>query len=162
MKLTNEMIKVLSNSMEVSSKKGNLANSAILLDKNNKIVTVSESLVVSNNNCTSHSEHMLVELACKLSNSHITQNYSIVTVVEPCLMCLSAASQGNIKNMYYIIRAEEYIDNIPWMSDCRGVDKHELCNRFINKINLVYLNNYSNVFNKTFSLLIKHRLKKHD
>ncbi|GAB4163039.1 MAG: hypothetical protein Fur003_5830 [Candidatus Dojkabacteria bacterium] len=134
MKLTKTQINQLKKLMKASAQKGNLANGALLLDKNNKTIGMAESWVVSSCNATAHSEHLLVELACKLQNSHFTRGFKIVSVVEPCLMCLSAASQAGIEELAYIIPAQRFIKEIPWMSDVVGVDKHELCKRFQFKI----------------------------
>lgn len=152
--LTNKQRIILLDLMKSSREKGNLANSAIAI-KNNKIIAISESLVVSDNNATAHSERILVEKIGNHENSHISNGYSIVTVVEPCLMCLSACSQANIKNVYYIIPAKQYIKEIPWMSDINNFDKHMLAKKFSNQVNLVYLKNENPFFSKEFEELME-------
>ena len=64
MKLTLEQINQLKELMINSARKGNLANSGLVIENGNTIATA-ESWVVTNHDATSHSERMLVEKVCK-------------------------------------------------------------------------------------------------
>ena len=102
MKLTATQIELLKELMVNSAKKGNLANSGMVL-KNGKTIASAESLVVSNHDATAHSERMLVEEVCKKKKANYTPGLTMVTVVEPCLMCMSACAWAGYKEIAYII-----------------------------------------------------------
>ena len=114
--------------MKISARKGNLANAGFVLD--NKIVVASaESWVVSSSDATAHSERMLVETVCKLKHTNYTPGLTMVSVVEPCLMCMSACSQAGYKEICYIIPAKKYVKKIPWMTDTVIINKILIANR---------------------------------
>ena len=141
MKLTGEQTKLLKKLMINSARKGNLANSGLVLEKG-KTIASAESLVVTNNDATAHSERMLVEKVCKMKKSNYTPGLTMVTVVEPCLMCMSACAWAGYKEIAFIIPAKKYIDQIPWMAETKGVDKRKIAKSFSEPINLIHLNQY--------------------
>lgn len=143
--------------MQKSAKKGNLANSAIVLE-NGVLVAAAESWVVSSCDASAHSERMLVEQVGKLKNSNWTPNLTMVSVVEPCLMCMSACSQAGYKDIFYIIPADKYIKSIPYMSDVKGINKNEIARKFISPIELKHLSKYENEFSVIFEKAMKRRL----
>lgn len=142
--------------MKRSAKKGNLANAAMVIEKGKTLVSA-ESWVVSSQDATAHSERMLVEIVCKIKHSHLTTGLTMVTVVEPCLMCLSACSQAGYAEIYYIIPASKYIKRIPWMSDCADIDKAHLAQTLSQPVKLIQLKDNENEFHKCFekSMMIK-------
>jgi tRNA(Arg) A34 adenosine deaminase TadA len=158
MELTYNQRKILKDLMTRSALKGNLANAGIALS-HGKTIAAAESWVVSSCDATAHSERMLVEMVGKLKHNHFTSGISIVSVIEPCLMCISACSQGGIKTIGYIIPAKKYIKKIPWMSDTQKVDKEMMGSNLSNPIKLIYLGKYSEefceVFEKSMAQLLK-------
>jgi tRNA(Arg) A34 adenosine deaminase TadA len=158
-KLTLIQQKLLIELMKNSARKGNLANAAIAIDSLGNIIESSESLVVSNTDATAHAERLLIEKLGKRELNHYVNSYTIITVVEPCLMCLSASSQAGIKEIEYIIKAEDYMAQIPWMSDISDFDKHELGLKLSNPVKLTYLKEISPVFKKVFEIEMKKHLK---
>lgn len=159
-KLTIEQKEILIQLMTNSARKGNLANAAIAIDSFGNIVESSESLVVSNTDATAHAERLLIEKLGKKESNHYINSYTIITVVEPCLMCLSASSQAGIREIEYIIKADDYIAQIPWMSDINDFDKHELGLKMSNPIKLTHLKEISPTFKKVFELEMKRHLVK--
>lgn len=91
--LTNEHIKILKELMQNSALKGNLANSGMVFE-NGEMLDAAESWVVSNHDATSHSERMLVTTICNKKKANYTPGLIMTTVVEPCIMCMSACSQA--------------------------------------------------------------------
>jgi tRNA(Arg) A34 adenosine deaminase TadA len=150
MELTLEQINILKELMISSARKGNLANAASAVDAMGKTVAVSESLVNTNCDATAHAERLLVEQICKERKSAITSGLSMVTVCEPCLMCMSACAQAGYEAIAYIIPAAKYVDKIPWISENTKIDKQELARTFGNPINLIYLGQYEDEFSKVF------------
>lgn len=157
MELTTEQIQLLKELMTNSARKGNLANAGLVLD-DGKTISSAESLVVTNHDATSHSERMLVEKVGKIKESNYTPGLTMVTVCEPCLMCLSACSQAGYKNIAYIIPAKKYVNKIPWMTDNNVIDRSEIANTMSEPIEYIHLNQYeeefSNVFESEMSKLL--------
>lgn len=149
MKLTCKQKTELLNRMCISAEKGNLANAGMVLE-DQRVIAVAESWVVSSCDATAHSERMLVSTVCNLKNSNYTPGLTMITVVEPCLMCISACFQAGYKEIGYIIPAEKYIETVPWMSDVSGVKKVDIVSNMNNKIHLVHMNQYENEFCKSF------------
>ncbi len=144
--------------MVSSARKGNLATSAIVLEKN-KMIAASESLVVSSTDATAHAERRLVSRVCRKRGNNATPGLTLVTVVEPCLMCLSAAAWAKYGKIAYIIPAQKYVKEIPWMSDGAQINKRKIAYQMRQKVKLVQLKNYEPEFCEVFEKEMKHLLK---
>jgi tRNA(Arg) A34 adenosine deaminase TadA len=149
MELTPDQIKQLKELMTTSAKKGNLANSGLVLE-NGKTIATAESWVVSNHDAISHSERMLVQKVCQEKGSNYTPRLTMVTVCEPCLMCMSACAWARYKKIAYIIPASKYIKKIPWMSENTKIDKQEVAKTFSEPLELIHLAQYEDEFSKVF------------
>lgn len=110
--LTTEQIQTLKDLMKNSATKGNLANAGMVFE-NGKVLDAAESWVVTNHDATSHSERMLVTKICNTKKTNYTPGLIMVTVVEPCIMCMSACSQAGYSEIQYIIPANRYVKKIP-------------------------------------------------
>lgn len=159
MELTETQIKLLKDLMIQSARKGNLANGGIVLE-DGKIIASAESLVVSDTDATAHSERILVEKVCKLKHNNFTPGLTLVTVTEPCLMCISACSWAGYKQIAYMIPAKKYIDKIPWMAEITKINKQEIANSFHNPIELIHIDELENEFSKVFEEEMKYLLEK--
>jgi tRNA(Arg) A34 adenosine deaminase TadA len=160
MHLTTEQINLLKKLMVESGNKGNLANSGLVIDKNGKTIASSESLVVTNNDATAHSERLLVEKVCKLRKNNYNPGLTMITVVEPCLMCMSACSQAGYDKIAYIIPAKRYVEKIAWMNDVKeNIDKKEIAESFSDPIELIHLSNYEEEFCEVFEKSMEKILK---
>jgi tRNA(Arg) A34 adenosine deaminase TadA len=154
MKLTEKQKKVLKNLMSISSKKGNLATSALVVDANNDIIDASESLVASNHDATAHAELMLVAKIGQKKKSNYTPGLTMITVIEPCLMCLSASSQAGYKQISYIIPAKKFLKVNPLITDVNSsIDKENIAENFSEPIKLIHLTEYEEEFSKLFKEL---------
>lgn len=149
LELTQEQIKQLKKLMINSARKGNLANSGIVIE-NGKTIAMAESWVVTNHDATSHSERMLVEKVCKAKGNNYTPGLTMVTVCEPCLMCMSACVWAGYKKIAYIIPAKKYIKKIPWLSENTKVNKQEIARSFSEPIELILLIQYQKEFCRVF------------
>lgn len=132
-----------------SARKGNLANSGVVIE-NGKTIAAAESWVVTHHDATSYSERMLVEKVCKAKANNYTPGLTMVTVCEPCLMCMSACAWACYKRIAYIIPASKYIAKIPWMSENTKVDKKELAKTFSEPVELIQLGQYEEEFSQIF------------
>lgn len=146
--LTPEQIEILKKLMVNSAQKGNLANAGLVLE-GEKMLDSAESWVVSNHDATAHSERMLVEKVCKSKGSNYTPGLVMVSVVEPCLMCMSACSQAGYSEIAYIIPAKKYVEKIPWMTDT-SIDKNLVASKFSEPIKLTHQSEYEAEFSKVF------------
>lgn len=159
MELTKKQIERLKELMSDSAEKGNLANAAMVLE-GKEVVGYSESLVTSQNDATAHAERLLVEKVCKQRENYHTSGLTMVTVVEPCLMCISACSQAGYGKIVYFIPAEKYIDQIEWMSDIKkGTNKEDIVDSFKNSIKLNHFKKYEQEFSEVFERVMKDKLK---
>ncbi len=158
MELTPKQINQLKELMMDSARKGNLANSGLVIE-NGETIATAESLVVTNQDATSHSERMLVEKVCKAKGNNYTPGLTMITVCEPCLMCMSACAWAGYKKIAYIIPAAKYIEKIPWMSENTKVNKQEVARNFSEPIELIHLNQYEGEFSKVFETEMAELLK---
>lgn len=158
MKLSEEQLGILKELMVKSARKGNLANSGMVLE-NGKTIATAESWVVSESDATAHSERMLVSEVCKSKKSNWTPGLTMISVVEPCLMCLSACSQAGYKEICYIIPGKKYVKKIPWTTDTEILNKKIIAGKLSNSIRYTHLAEYerdfSEIFEKEMSKLLK-------
>jgi len=158
MKLTRKQIDLLIKLMTNSARKGNLATSAIVIN-NGKTVAASESLVVTNSDQTSHAERLLVEKLCKEAGNPQTPGLTMVSVMESCLMCLSACSQAEYREVAYIIPGNKYFEKIPWTIDSETINNTSLSSKFTHPVKYSHLTQYeyefSTVFEGEMSKLLK-------
>lgn len=136
-----ELIKL----MILSAEKQNLANAGIVLE-NGEMIASAASLVASNCDATAHSERMLVQEVGITKGTNYTPGLDLITVVEPCLMCMSAASQAGYNKIYYIIPAKKYVEKIPFMTDTLEVEKEDVASKFLEPMELIHLNELEDEF----------------
>lgn len=154
MKLTPEQIQILKDLMIVSAQKGNIPNSGLVLEHNTVLATA-ESWCASACDMTAHSERLLVTLVGQLKHSNYTPGLTMVSVVEPCLMCLSAAAQAGYRELAYIIPAKRYIEKMPYITNDLAIDKQKIAGQFTEPIALTHLTEYEEEFCKVFENSMK-------
>lgn len=157
--LTAEQIKTLKDLMKNSAIKGNLANSGMVFE-NGKMLDSAESWVVTNHDATSHSERILVTRICNAKATNCTPGLVMLTVVEPCIMCMSACSQAGYSEIQYIIPANRYVKKISWITDSVLTDKQMIASQFSNPIKLTHLKEYEEEFCKVFEEAMRDFLNK--
>lgn len=74
---------------------------AVVVDRNGKIIGKGHNTVLKDHDPTCHAEVNAIRDACKNIGSHKLNDCIIVTVCEPCPMCLSTIIWSNIKKVYY-------------------------------------------------------------
>lgn len=83
----------------------------------------------------------------------------MISVVEPCIMCMSACSQAGYAQIGYIIPASKYVNKIPWMTDSTKTDKQQLAADFSEPIELIHLAEYEEEFCAIFEEVMAEMLK---
>ena len=152
MKLSTEQIKTLKKLTILAGKKGNLPNAAIIIDNDGNIIGQSQSLVATSKDATAHAERLVIEKVCKANKSCVIPQYKLISVFEPCLMCLSASFWAGVKEVYYIIPASKYWNEIPWISESKKINKQDLIAKFSEEIRFIHLRSYE----KDFVNIAKH------
>ncbi len=160
MKLIEPHLRILKKLAISSGKKGNLPNSAIIINKDGVIKGYSESLVATNTDATAHAERLVIEKVCKKNHLPVIPEYNLITILEPCLMCISASYWAGIKNIYYIISSSKFYNDLPWITESKKINKIQLINQFEEKINIIHLKEYETEFIKLFSSYIKRVIKR--
>lgn len=153
MKLNNDQINILIELMKSSKKKGNLATAALVLEKG-KVIASADSLVASNNDMTAHSERMLVSKVGNIKNSPYAPGLTMITVVESCVMCMSACSQAGYEELAYIIPADKYVGRVDYVTDIKEGSKEDIAKLFNGSMKLTHLKEYEDEFSKIFEELM--------
>lgn len=74
---------------------------AVIVDKNNNIISIGNNRVLIDNDPTAHAEIIAIRRATQKLNTYDLSNLILYTSCEPCPMCLSAIIWSNIKDIYY-------------------------------------------------------------
>ena len=74
---------------------------AIIVDKNNKIISIGTNKVLIDNDPTAHAEIVAIRNASFALKTYDLSECTLYTSCEPCPMCLSAIIWANIKKVYY-------------------------------------------------------------
>jgi tRNA(Arg) A34 adenosine deaminase TadA len=153
--LSQDQIQLLKDLMRSSAQKGNLATSGLVLE-DGKVIASKDSIVASDHDATAHSERILVAEVGKLKGNNYTPGLIMVTVVEPCIMCMSACSQAGYSEIAYIIPADRYIKELGWkMTDSTKTDKQKLARDFSSPIKLTQIKELEEEFSKVFERLME-------
>lgn len=160
MKLSPELIKALKELALSSGEKHNLPNAALIVNKKGGIIGSSESLVATNTDATAHAERLVIEKVCKKEKSPLIPNYILLTVLEPCLMCLAAAYWAGIKKIYYIIPSSRYFSQIPWITESKNINKKNLVKKFAEPVVYQAIKSYQKEFEELFDKYINKVIKR--
>ncbi len=161
MKLPNNIIEELKQLMIVSGKKGNLPNGAVLIDsKTHKLLASSPSLVATKNDATAHAERLVISQYCQKIKKPFFENAILITVFEPCLMCLSAAYWAGIKEVWFIIPASAFWDKIPWMAEGKKLNKQKILKKFNPPLTLKHLSAYEKEFTQIAEAYLERVIKR--
>ena len=74
---------------------------AVIVDKEENIISNGNNQVFKNNDPTAHAEIVAIRKACEKLNTYDLSDYILYSSCEPCPMCLSAIIWSNIKEVYY-------------------------------------------------------------
>lgn len=160
MKLTDCQLTELKRLMISSGKKHNLPNAAIVISESGEIIGASESLVATNLDATAHAERLVISKVCKKEKSPTIPHYNLIAVLEPCLMCISAAYWAGIKNIYFIIPSSRYYDKLPWITESKKLKKAKVVAWFEERIGYYHLEKFEKEFVKIFDQFVNKVIKR--
>ena len=75
--------------------------SAAIIDKNLEIVSKSINLITTDLDPTAHAEIVAIRQAAKKLQNNRLDSYSLISTLEPCLMCSGAISQARINKVIF-------------------------------------------------------------
>ncbi|QGS51373.1 nucleoside deaminase [Spiroplasma tabanidicola] len=113
---------------------------AALIFKDKKMYASARNVRFKNKDITGHAEIKAINKVYRKSKSKNLSEFNMVVTLKPCLMCLAAIEQANIKSVFY------FLDNLK-------VDY----SRF--KTNIIFLKILSSK-NKDFEIILKEFFKK--
>lgn len=81
--------------------KGNHPFGAVLVSEQGQVLIEAENTVVTDRDCTAHSETNLVRKACPLYDSRTLAKCTVFVNAEPCPMCAGAIYWGGVGRVVY-------------------------------------------------------------
>ncbi len=99
--------------------------------KNGEIISRGYNKRESSQNATFHAEIIAIQKACKKLKSWRLDECDLYVSLEPCPMCLGAAINARIKNVYFAAKQTSSQDDIS--------QQIATSQRLNHKVNLVYL-----------------------
>ena len=122
--------------IDILIKEASIPVSALII-KNNKIIAKAHNTRYKNNQPIEHAEINAIRKACKKLKTSRLDDCTIITTLEPCMMCMGAIVESHIKEVYYLLPSK-YIES---------------SNNFKNKIKTKKLSSnkeYSNILSNYF------------
>jgi guanine deaminase len=89
---------------------------AVIIDKNDNIISVASNLVLESHDPTAHAEIVAIRNASKKLKTHDLSGCILYATGYPCPMCLSAIIWANIKEVYYATDLKD-AENIGFRDD---------------------------------------------
>src|SRR5262245_49677285 len=84
---------------------GNHPFGALLADAQGRVLLEAENTVVTERDCTGHSETNLVRLASRQFAPDVLATCTLYSSTEPCAMCAGAIHWGNLGRLVYGVSA---------------------------------------------------------
>ena len=101
--INEKMLKFLLKKAEKASKKGEIPVSALIFDKEGKIISWEINRRQGNYNVLGHAEILAILKAEKKINDWRLNGYSMLVSLEPCDMCSLVISESRLDHVYYIV-----------------------------------------------------------
>lgn len=87
-------------------KKGEIPVSAIILDKNNKIISAEYNNRQNEYNILGHAEILAIQKAEKKIKDWRLDGYKMIVSLEPCDMCSMIINKSRLDHVYYILSSD--------------------------------------------------------
>jgi tRNA(adenine34) deaminase len=81
--------------------KSEIPVAAAIIDENLEIVSKSINLITTDLDPTAHAEIVAIRQAAKKLQNNRLDSYSLISTLEPCLMCAGAISQARINKVIF-------------------------------------------------------------
>ena len=91
----------LLDSIKSSDLKEEVPVACAIYDSKNQLITVQRNEVEKNTDSTSHAEILAIKKASKINFHPNLDGYSLYVTLEPCIMCLGAILNSNIKKVIF-------------------------------------------------------------
>ena len=101
--INEKMLKFLLKKAEKASKNGEIPVSALIFDKNGKIIAWEINRRQGNYNVLGHAEILAILKAEKKIKDWRLNGYSMLVSLEPCDMCSLVISESRLDHVYYIV-----------------------------------------------------------
>ncbi|MEC8063226.1 MAG: nucleoside deaminase [Pseudomonadota bacterium] len=98
--------------------------SAIIINKNNKLIAIANNQPIKKNDPTAHAEIQALRQACSQQNNYRLDECSIYITLEPCPMCFFALIQARIKRIIFAAKDNK----IGILSQKKYEYFHQACN----------------------------------
>lgn len=160
MEISQQIINTLYDLALEAGESGNLATSAILIEKaTGKIIFTSQSRVASDKDPLAHADMLVMKRAVTELKEFNLGKYAIVGVFEPSLMALSACYWAGITEYYYFVSADKYLSQIPWASEGK-FNKVDVITSFASKLSLTKLDDTEKRFESLCDKYLESIVKK--
>ncbi|QHX36259.1 deaminase [Spiroplasma sp. BIUS-1] len=97
---------VLNKEITKCSKTKDVPVAALILNNKNEVIHKDSNTRQKNFNFTDHAEVKVLNKIYKKLKTKNLKEYTLVTTLKPCLMCLTVIEEANIKKVMY------YLDNL--------------------------------------------------
>ena len=107
-------ISCLISSFEVAYQEALLANNenevpvGACIVINNQIITSARNKIIQKKDPTAHAEIEAIKQACCIINNERLPNASLITTLEPCILCTGAIITARIENVFYLCNDTRY------------------------------------------------------
>ncbi|WP_169522253.1 nucleoside deaminase [Spiroplasma taiwanense] len=102
----NIFFKQIIKELEKCKKSQDVPVSAVIVDKNNILVSKGYNTRQKKYNFCNHAEINAINSLFKKNKNKNLSDYKLIVTLKPCLMCITVIEQANIKKVYY------YLENI--------------------------------------------------
>ena len=112
MNIDNKTLDKLYKLAEKAYKKGEIPVSAIILDKNNKIVSAKYNNRQNEYNILGHAEILAIQSLEKKTKDWRLDGYKMIVSLEPCDMCSMVINKSRLDHVYYVLPSESNDKNV--------------------------------------------------
>lgn len=97
------------NEAKKAAEEGNVPVGCVIV-KNEKVISVAHNKKNSDDVSVYHAEILAIISACNYLNSWNLDGCDMYVTLKPCLMCAGAIGESRIKNVYYILESNYYLN----------------------------------------------------
>jgi len=122
-----KLVKITMDEAQKAIQEGNSPFGAVLSDSNGNVIDVAHNTTNTDTDPTAHAEINLIRKVSKKLNTKDLSDYYLISNVQSCPMCFSAAIRSKISNFIYGYAEDETL--VP-KADVFEMSKH--CNHKVN------------------------------
>jgi tRNA(adenine34) deaminase len=88
--------------------RGEVPVGACVIDPNGALLAAGGNLTITNNDPTAHAEIVVLRRAAELIDNYRLTDCTVVTTIEPCVMCAGALVNARIKRLVFGAKDERF------------------------------------------------------